>query len=43
MIEKVKKALQLSNYAPVQIINGKVENNLVKAINGENIGTIISS
>ncbi len=43
MCEKVYKSLMISAFAPVQIIDGKQPNAIIKAISGENIGTIISS
>lgn len=42
MYEKVKKSLLLSKFAPVQIIDGRQPGNIIKAINGETIGTTIS-
>lgn len=41
MREKVSKSLDLSIYAPVQIINGKTDNSIIKAMIDESGGTLI--
>lgn len=41
MLEKVEKSLKMASIAPVQIVNGRQENAIIKAVNGESIGTII--
>lgn len=43
MREKVEKSLKLASLAPVQIIDGRQKNAIIKAVNDEHIGTIIKA